>query len=161
MSKSRNIFEVLFGKVNDFYENIFYNYGVILSKHYKAIITGAVVCNILLALCIFKMRLLNDVDELYFLVDSRAKYDERYLKGLFNESIELESKYFIHQILDLGTWAEVIFHVAADADANILEPKYFDEIRTIHETLMRNTIVTDEKNKSLSYSDLPTKALAF
>lgn len=156
MGKSRNIFEVLFGTVNDFYENLFYKYGVILSKHYKAIITGSFICNIILALCILNIRVLNDIDDLYFLTDSRAKYEEKYIKSIFNESSELESKYFVHQSIDLGTWAEINFHVAADADANILQIQYLNEIRHIHHILMEKTKVIHE-NSTLGFFELCAK----
>jgi patched domain-containing protein len=151
---SRNLFEVLFKKLNKFYEELFKAYGLFISKYYLHSIIITCLINLLFALCLFRFQMIYDLDELYVVSDSKAKYNEIYLKNLFNETRDISSRYLTHQLLDLGCWAEINFHVSSNKYENILNEKYFNEILKIHEEIIKISVYDRKLNKNLTYFDL-------
>lgn len=151
----RNFFEYLFEKVNSFYEKLFYNYGLFISKYHLYTISCAFLLNLMLTICVMRLKMVTDTDELYIVQNSRAKYDEGIIKELFNETNQLENKYYMHQASDLGSYAEINFHVASDPKGNIIKKEYFDEILRVHNAIMEHVKFTDEKtNKTYTYYDV-------
>jgi patched domain-containing protein len=159
-TRNNNLFEVLFEKINNFYEKLYHHYGLFISKYYVWIICFSFTINLLLSMFIFNIHMITDTDELYMITNSRAKQDESYLKLLFNETYQLENKQFTHQLLDLGTWAEINFHVKNDPNSNIIKQEYFNEILSIHESILKNVYIIDSKtNQTLFYKDLCAKRM--
>jgi hypothetical protein len=151
-----NYFELLFEKVNKFYEDCFLNYGKFLSKYYISIIAISFAINLGLSFGILKLKLIDDVDEIYGVQNSEAKRQERYLKTIFNTTDTLKNKYYLHQLIDFGTWAEVNFRVGTDKNKNILKIEYLKEIESILEDIKENVIVNFE-NKTYRFQDVCAK----
>ena len=94
------MFELLFEKFNNFYEKIFFNYGLFVAKYYKYTIAFSFLVNILLSFGLLRMKLITDSDELFSVINSQAKADEARLKQLFiNNKDFYENKYYLHQLL--------------------------------------------------------------
>jgi hypothetical protein len=151
------VFEILFEKFNRFYENLFHKHGLFVSKYPKTIITVSLIVNIILALGVFKLKMIKDTDELFMLVNSDAKRDEKLFSNVFDKSSELINKeFYLHQLFDLGTGAEIMFRVREDSNKNILEKKYFDEMLMIHRKLLENVLVKNE-NETIKFDDVCAK----
>ena len=78
-------------------------------------------------------------------VDSEARRDEMHVKRLFNASHMLAENFYVHQLPDMGTWAEVIFEPCGSSPGepeNILQAKYMREIKVFHDYILANTHVT-------------------
>jgi hypothetical protein len=94
------MFELLFERLNNFYEKIFYNYGLFIVKYYKYTIAFSFLINILLSFGLLKLKLITDSDELFSVINSKAKADEARLKQIFiNNKDFYENKYYLHQLL--------------------------------------------------------------
>lgn len=133
------MFHHLFERTNGFYEHLFERYGRILAKHYVIIILGAFLLNLFLSAGILRFRMITDSDTLFMPEDSQARYDELLVKKLFNESTKMTPDFFLHQILDLGTWAEVNFQTCDPHDKNILMEPYLILINRLHLSLLQST----------------------
>ena len=151
------MFEILFEKFNNFYEKIFLNYGLFVAKYYKYTIVISFLINILLSFGLFKLNLITDSDELFSVTDSKAKSDEGLLKQIFISNTDYyEKKFFLHQLLDFGTWGEINIHVKNEiVDKNIINETYFDEIRHIHDQIVNNVTT----NSSLKLNDTCARRL--
>jgi hypothetical protein len=101
------------------------------------------------------MKMITDADLLFMPVESDARADEQKLKSIFNTSFELSNNFFIHQLLDLGSWAEINFRPCS-ADDNILQDKYLHEIAQINEFLLNNTHVL-ENGTRIGFQELCAK----
>jgi hypothetical protein len=150
------MFEYLFEKFNNFYENIFFHYGLFISNYYKQTITISFIINILLTFGLLKLNLLTDSDELYSVINSQAKSDEKLLKNLFIKKDEFyEKKFYVHQLIDFGTWGEINFHVKDEIfDKNIVNETYFEEIKQINDLVINNITIGDG---TLKFHDLCAK----
>ena len=137
------MFELLFEKFNKFYENIFFHYGLFISKYYKYTIIISFLINVLLSLGLFKIRLITDSDELFSVINSQAKIDEAALKKIFIDNKNFyEKNFYLHQLLDFGTWGEINFHVIDEiSDKNIINEAYFDEIKHVHDLIVNNLTI--------------------
>ena len=94
------MFELLFERFNSFYEKIFYNYGLFIVKYYKYTIAFSFLINILLSFGLLRMKLITDSEELFSVINSKAKADEARLKQIFiNNKDFYENKYYLHQLL--------------------------------------------------------------
>jgi hypothetical protein len=94
------MFELLFERFNSFYEKIFHNYGLFIVKYYKYTIAFSFLINILLSFGLLRMKLITDSDELFSVINSKAKADEARLKQIFiNNKDFYENKYYLHQLL--------------------------------------------------------------
>jgi hypothetical protein len=151
------MFEYLFEKFNNFYENIFYKYGIFLSKYYIHIILVSFAINLGLSFGILKLNIIDDVDEIYGVQHSEAKKQERYLKTIFNTTDTFENKYYIHQLIDFGTWAEINFRVAEDKNSNIIKFEYFKEIIQLLGQIRNDVVYKNEDNKTFRFDDLCAK----
>ena len=153
------VFEILFEKFNRFYETVFHKHGLFVSKYPKLIITVSLLVNILLALGAFKIKMIKDTDELFMLMNSEAKRDEKIFSNIFDKSSELNNKeFYLHQMFDLGTGAEIMFRVREDANKNLLERKFFDEILKIHRNILENVVVKNV-NETIKFEDVCAKRL--
>ncbi|RNA30704.1 Patched domain-containing 3 [Brachionus plicatilis] len=81
-----------------------------------------------------RMDMITKVDKLFFPIKSQAKQDERLVKSLFNKSKMLSEDFFLHQIADFGTWAEVNFQTCSGE--NILSENYLQQIKKIHGSVL-------------------------
>lgn len=153
------MFQILFEKVNFFYEKIFTIYGKFLSKHYAMIILAAVLLNCLLSLGIFKMQLVTDKDVLFTLKNSEALRDEKLIHNLFNSSLDSDD-FYMHQMTGMGTWGEVNFKTCSKSKdhkaENILQEKHLRTIKSIHEFLLANTTV-NIGNRTIGFEDICVK----
>ena len=150
------MFEWLFEKVNKFYENLFLNYGKFLSKYYIYIIIVSFGINLGLSFGFLKLNLIDDVDLIYGVQNSEAKRQERYLKTVFNSTDILQNKYYLHQLIDFGTWVEINFRVAHDKNENILKVEYIKEVERILTNIRENVIVYSN-NKTYSFEEVCAK----
>lgn len=89
--------------------------------------------------------MITDSDTLFMPIDSEAKRDERLSKYLFNSSSKLSSDYYLHQILDFGTWTELNFLPCQTN--NILEPDLLKKISQVHNWLLNNSIIEHNSSK--------------
>lgn len=151
------MFEKLYVKLNSIYEKIFESYGYFLSKYYKQILIASFIINLILSSGILRLKILTDTDELFNVKNSQAKKEETYIKNLFNLA-KMEDNFYIHQLPDLGMYAEINFHVAKDPKENILQKIYINEISNIHKQIMNKVYFTnDTTNKTYFYNDLCTR----
>lgn len=134
------MFHYLFERVNRFYENIFEKYGRFISKYYIYTIVGAFFLNLFLSAGMLRFNMIKDTDVLFMPQDSQARQDERLVKYIFNESARMTGDFFLHQILDLGTWAEVNFQTC-ESNENILGEEYIEQIRGVNQFLLANSLV--------------------
>jgi len=149
------MFHLLFEKVNNFNEKLFEKYGRLLSKYYIYAILGAFVLNLALGFGILRLKMITDADLLFMPVESDARADELKLKSIFNSSFELSNNFFIHQLLDLGSWAEINFRPCS-LDENVLQDKYLHEIAQINEFLLNRTYVV-ENGTQIGFQELCAK----
>lgn len=133
------MFHHLFERTNCFYEHLFEKYGRFLAKHHVIFIVGAFLLNLFLSAGMLRLRMITDSDTLFMPQDSQARLDERLVKQLFNESTKMTPDFFLHQILDLGTWAEVNFQTCDSVDNNILREPYLMLINRLHLSLLEKT----------------------
>jgi hypothetical protein len=163
------MFHILFEKVNSFYERQFKRYGRFLAKYHYYIILISLIVNLLLGFGIFRLNMLTDSDDLFMTVDSEARRDEMRTKRIFNTSTVLSNNFFLHQLLDMGTWAEINFVACSNEDAastsssstgepiNILQPKYIDEIKRINDYILNNAFVQLNSTHKISYEHVCAK----
>jgi hypothetical protein len=148
------MFHLLFQRINAFYERVFKNYGSFLAKYYIYTIIFAFALNLGLSLGLMRLRFITEVDELFMPVGSEGRRDEARVKSIFNETATLAHDFYIHQLPDMGTWAEVNFQSCGPRDPvtgladNILQLKYIDEIRRVNEHILRNTTATVTADKN-------------
>lgn len=128
------MFYYLFEKANRTYERVFYNYGKFIARHYIKVIVVSFTVNLLLSLGIFRLNLITDVDDLFFPIKSQAKQDEKLIKNLYNNATMLTDDFYLHQILDFGTWAEINFQTCSND--NILSELYLQRIEKIHNLVL-------------------------
>lgn len=149
------MFHHLFERVNRFYERIFAGYGRFLAKYYILTIVCAFFLNLFLSAGMLRFNMIKDSDTLFMPVDSQARIDERNVKHLYNSSAMMTSDFFIHQLLDLGTWAEVNFQTCKPGE-NILHVDYLSEIKRLNEHLLdkAKVVVNLTANSSSDYEDL-------
>ena len=146
-------FEILFKKFNNCYEKIFFNYGLILSKYPIYFIVGSLIINIVLSLGILKSNMIEDIDNLFMVRNSKAIKNEKFLKELFNSVEMVPRQFFLHQIFDLGTGGEINFRVRGDSTANILVKDCLDEIRGIRNLILENVTAVYE-NETIKFKDI-------
>jgi hypothetical protein len=146
-------FEMLFNKFNRFYERSFYKYGLFVSKHPIKIVFISIFVNVLLAFGVLRMKMITDTDDLFMTINSEAKRNEKSFANIFGTSQTVQKEFYVHQIFDLGTGAEINFRVKDDPNANILEKKYFDEISVIHKRILEHSVFTID-NTSISYENV-------
>jgi hypothetical protein len=147
------VFEILFKKFNKYYEKIFYNYGIFVSKYPICIILVSLSLNIFLSIGILKINMIEDTDKLFMLENSDAKKNEKFLKNLFNNTEITSNEFYLHQIFDFGTGAEINFKVRGNSSSNILEKKYLDEIQAVHFMIYENVEIKVE-NETYKFKDL-------
>lgn len=155
------MFHILFQKFNSFYERIFEKWGEFLAKYHVYVIIASISFNIFLSLFIFRLELITDTDVLFMPTDSQARIDEQQIKSIFNSTYYLENSYYMHQVLDLGTYAEINFQTCAknpqfNTPDNILQEKYIKEINMVNDYVLKNTFVT-LNNTKFSYADVCAK----
>jgi hypothetical protein len=146
------MFHLLFQRLNKFYENIFAKYGSFLAKYYAYTIVFAFVLNLGLSLGLLKLRVITEVDELFMPVGSEARRAEARVKYIFNDSVTLAHDFYIHQLPDMGTWAEVNFQSCGND--NILQLKYIEEIKRINEHILKRTVVVNSNNETISFEQV-------
>lgn len=152
------MFHLLFERVNKFYEGLFENYGSFLSKYYVYTIAGSFVLNFVLSLGLISSNWIQDVDVLFMPLDSKARVDELTIKRLYSPETMLTHDFYIHQLSDLGLWAEINFQpcridpVTKQPD-NILKEDYIQEIIKINDYVMKQIKVT-EQNKTIGFEDV-------
>jgi predicted RND superfamily exporter protein len=155
------MFHILFEKVNTFYEKIFGSYGRFLSKYYIHVIVASFLINLILSVGIYRIKIITDAEDLFMPIDSEAIKDELYLKTIFNDSTTT-SNFYIHQLLDMGTWAEINFIPCASDKKdkyfeNILQSKYMNEIVKINDYLLQNTFVQINDSFKLGFEHVCAK----
>jgi hypothetical protein len=156
------MFELLFERFNQFYESLFFRYGKFLSKHYAPVILVSLVVGLVLSSGLFQFKVISNPDDLYMTIDSTARTNEARLKRLFNTTENNENKFFVHQLLDVGTWAEINFHPKPNASDNIIDKVYFDEIRHVHARILDEILVNDtntNRTQLVGYMNLCAKRL--
>ena len=99
---------------------------------------------------VLKINLIKDAEELFMVTNSEAKQNEKFFKKIFHNTETVHKNFYLHQLLDLGTGAEINFRVRGDPNANILEKKYFDEILTIHQNIIENIVA----NETIRFEDV-------
>ena len=82
------------------------------------------------------MEMITNSDVLFMPTDSEARSDEKHVKELFNSSYYLSNNFYMHQLLDLGTYGEIIFQTCetdsqTNIQDNILQEKYINEIKVL------------------------------
>ena len=92
-----------------------------------------------------RMTMITDTDKLFMPSESLAREHEKIIKDLFN-STKMSENFFLHQITDLGTWAEINFRPCSTQltngeSENILQEKYINEIIKVNDYLMKNTFL--------------------
>ncbi len=91
-----------------------------------------------------RMTMITNVDQLFMPSQSLARDHENIIKSLFNSS-KMAENFFLHQITDLGTWAEINFRPCVSSNDpnsdNVLQDKYINEIRKFNDYLITNTYV--------------------
>lgn len=133
------MFHHLFEKANSFYEKSFGSYGRFLAKYHLIVIVGAFFLNLFLSAGMIRFHMITDADTLFMPEDSQARKDELLVKHIFNDSTKMTSDFFLHQILDLGTWAEINFQTCNNNDSNILRGPYLRLIKKINSHLLNKT----------------------
>lgn len=128
------MFHYLFDRVNLFYEKVFFNYGKFISRHYLKVIFVSFMVNFVLSLGMLRLNMITNVDNLFFPIKSQARQDETLVKNLFNNSKLASDDFYLHQIADFGTWAEVNFQTCSGE--NILNEDYLTKIKKIHELIL-------------------------
>jgi len=78
------MFEDLFKKLDKFYGNIYSKYAIFVSKNYLFLIIIPFILNLILSFGIFKVNFVRDPNELFTLVDSKAKSNELKIRKLFD-----------------------------------------------------------------------------
>jgi hypothetical protein len=154
------MFEFLFQRFNTFYERCFFKFGIILANYYKQVIIFAFTLNAILSLGLLKIKIINNADELFQIKNSKAVEDELLIKSLFQKN-NLKENFYLYQLTDLGTGAEVNFNrktTSSNSDnANLLSKEYFEEILRIHEYIIGNVTALGNDGKSVGYDDLCAK----
>ena len=153
------MFSNLYENLNNFYERLFRAYGRIIAKYYVYIIIFSLILNCLLSLGISKFQIITDTDELFTPVGSQAKKDEILIKSLFNEERLKSSEFFMHQLADMGKWAEINFLTCLNdhgKEENILQEKYLNKIKSIYEFIKKNAIV-QTNNVSIGFEQICAK----
>lgn len=128
------MFHYLFERVNLFYEKVFFSYGKFISRHYLKVIVFSFMVNLILSFGILRLNMITNVDDLFFPIKSQARQDEYLVKNLFNKSKLVSDDFYLHQIADFGTWAEINFQPCSGG--NILNEDYLTKIKTIHQLIM-------------------------
>ena len=153
------MFHILFQRLNKFYETLFKNYGSFLSKYYIYTISTAFLLNMGLSLGLLRMNWINDVDQLFMPVNSEARKVEAMVKRIFNETSKLTQDSYLHQLADLGTYAELNFQpcqlgLEANKPENILQAKYIEEILKINDFILTNTVATNSQGQIFRFEDV-------
>ena len=105
------------------------------------------------------MTMITDVDKLFMPTQSLAREHEEIIKNLFN-STKMSENFFLHQITDLGTWAEINFRPCAtktNGFENIFEEKYIEEIRQVNDYLIKNTYVNVNQTYKIGFEQVCAK----
>ncbi len=101
------------------------------------------------------MTLITNTDTLFMPSGSLASQHEKIILKLYN-STKMSENFFLHQITDMGTWAEVNFRAMPsnlESNENILQEKYLRVIRKANEYLIKNTLVqTNNSPKTIDYN---------
>ena len=165
------MFSILFDKFNRFYERVFSAYGRFRSKFYMAIRMVVFGINAFLTCGILRMKMITDSDELYMPVDSLAKKHESDVKRIFEKSTNVAENFFLHQQLDLGTWAEVNFRSCQarpwnlvpevlsthDLQVNILTRDFIKRIAGVNEYILNKTVVHVNSTHTITFNDVCAK----
>lgn len=150
------MFDILFKKLNRFYEKLFFSYGKFVGRHYIIVMCVAFLINCIISSGIMKMTLENDKDKLFTTVNSRAVSDHKRINELFNSKTLNSNNFFMHQLTTMGTWGEINFVTCPNEKGmgnNILTKEYIQKIQKVHEFLLDETIVTFE-NKTFGYKEI-------
>jgi hypothetical protein len=153
------MFDVLFQRFNNFYEQCFFKYGIALEKYHKQIIVVAFILNVGLSFGILKMNVISNADELFQTKNSKTVADGVYIKKLF-ETVNINENHYPYQLTDFGTGGELNFNVKSETPGrkmNILSKDYFDEINRINEYVLANVSVLDGGGEYVSFKDLCVK----
>ena len=91
------------------------------------------------------MTMITSTDTLFMPSGSIANQHEQTILKLYNTT-KMSENFFLHQITDMGTWAEVNFrpispNTAANSYENVLQEKYLKVIRKVNDYLIRSTFV--------------------
>ena len=159
------MFHILFEKANNFYEKIFEKYGRFLSKHYLVTISAAFIINLVLSVFIYRIKMLTDSDELFMVLNSQARADEKLVKSVYNSSYYLENNFFMHQLTDMGTWGELIFQTCQNnkdgIKDNILQEKYMSEMAKFNEFVLNSTYFLINATEKIDYYKVCAKRGAY
>jgi hypothetical protein len=155
------MFHILFQKFNSFYESLFEKWGRFLAKYHIYVIIFVILLNTFLGFFIFRMEMITNSDVLFMPTDGEARLDEKQVKELFNSSYYLSNNFYMHQLLDLGTYGEIIFQTCetgsqTNSQDNILQEKYIDEIKMVNDYVLKNTFVTINES-TFGYNDVCAK----
>ena len=154
------MFEDLFNKFNKFYVKIYSKYTMLVSKYYLAFICVPFILNLTLLIGILKVNFVKDSNDLFTFVESKSKVDEVSIRRLFDykKISEDNNKYYIHQILDQGLFAEINFHVKNNSGKNILNEVYIEDIVKINQLIKEKIFIfSSELNANFTYKDLCAK----
>jgi len=107
------------------------------------------------------MEMITDSDVLFMPTDSEARSDEKHVKELFNSSYYLANNFYMHQLLDLGTYGELIFQTCetdsqTNIQDNILQEKFINEIKMVNDYVLKNTFVTINES-TFGFNDVCAK----
>lgn len=101
-----------------------------------------------------RMTMITNTDTLFMPSDSIASKHEQIVLKLYN-STKMSENFFLHQITDLGTWAEVNFRPVRSlrySDENVLQEKYLKAIRKVNDYLIKNSFVLlNDSSKKIGY----------
>jgi hypothetical protein len=144
-------------KVNEFYARICHRYGLFLCKHYVLVILAALTVNVALSCGLYALEFLPNSDEEFMVSNSEAMHNEAYLSKLFSQTNPMDN-FFLHQVFNLGLYAELNFHVLYDEKQNVLKEEYLNEIRDIHMSIVE-TVSIAYGNRSYKFNDLCAKQI--
>ncbi|KAJ8315419.1 hypothetical protein KUTeg_007569 [Tegillarca granosa] len=127
----------------------FESYGILVSNYPWVILIGSLIVNSLLGIGLVRIETENDVETLYTPMNSQAQQDRNQLRELYED--KTGTNFRLENLADLGLYGEVI--IQTKARDNILDEKYFAEIKRINNNILTSVSFEDESNSKLYYED--------
>ncbi|KAK3099620.1 hypothetical protein FSP39_007097 [Pinctada imbricata] len=137
----------IYHTVENFFCNIFFKYGVFISKHPLSAIGFAVLLNGLLGLQIMWIKSDSNLEKLYTPTNSRASQDRSDMKRFFTDGSG--SNFYLQHLRDLGHYCSVIL-ASNDNIFNQSNLPYFQNISHF----IRHIEIKDKNGIPLAYEDI-------
>lgn len=127
----------------------FGRYGRLVSRHPWCIIIVSILINLILGIGILRLELETNIEQQYFLQNSRAFQERDFLRNEFNNS---EDNFHIYSLADYGYFGEVI--IKTKGNKNVFDRSIYEEVLAIDQHIRRAIVLKDKYNITRSYEDL-------